>query len=101
MDKGGTQTDRPTVKEIDDDTQGLTPERWHGLYEELRWMQQFDGWLVEWVLWHINHCKLFNAKSIFKQIISSISNNSVQHKYTVWSYKCMSRCEPLIGKIFW
>ena len=30
-----------------------------------------------WVLWHINLCKLFNAKSIFIQIISSISNNSV------------------------
>ena len=23
------------------------------------------GWLVSWVLWHINLCKLFNAKSIF------------------------------------
>ena len=22
-------------------------------------------WLVGWVLWHINHCRLFNAKSIF------------------------------------
>ena len=29
------------------------------------------------VLWHINPCRLFNAKSIFIQIISSISNNSV------------------------
>ena len=27
------------------------------------------------VLWHINLCRLFNAKSIFMQIISSISNN--------------------------
>ena len=34
-------------------------------------------WLVVWVLWHINLCRLFNAKSIFIQIISSISNNSV------------------------
>ena len=34
-------------------------------------------WLVVWVLWHINLCKLFNAKSIFIQIISSISNNLV------------------------
>ena len=33
--------------------------------------------LVGWVLWHINLCRLFNAKSIFIQIISSISNNSV------------------------
>ena len=35
------------------------------------------------VLWHINHCRLFNAKFIFIQINSSISNNSVWHKCTV------------------
>ena len=35
------------------------------------------------VLWHINHCRLFNAKSIFIHINSSISKNSVLHKYTV------------------
>ena len=35
------------------------------------------GWLVNWVLWHINLCRSFNAKIIFIQIISSISNNSV------------------------
>ena len=34
-------------------------------------------WLVGWVLWHIYLCKLFNAKSIFIQITSSVSNNSV------------------------
>ena len=34
------------------------------------------GWLVG-VLWHINLCKLFNTKSIFIQIVSSISTNSV------------------------
>ena len=34
-----------------------------------------------WVLWHINHWELCNAKSIFIQINSSISNNSVQHKF--------------------
>ena len=33
--------------------------------------------MVGWVLWHINLCRLFNAKSIFLQIIWSISNNSV------------------------
>ena len=27
------------------------------------------GWLVGWVLWHINLCRLFNAKSIFMQIV--------------------------------
>ena len=36
-----------------------------------------------WVLWHINHCRLFNAKSILIQIKSSISNYSLEHKYTV------------------
>ena len=30
-----------------------------------------------WILWYINLCRLFNAKSIFKQMNSSISNNSV------------------------
>ena len=36
------------------------------------------SWLVGWwILWHINLCRLFNAKSIFLQIVSSISNNSV------------------------
>ena len=41
------------------------------------------SWLVVWVLQHFNICRLFNAKSIFMQIVSSISNNSVQHEYTV------------------
>ena len=27
------------------------------------------GWLVIWVSWHINLCRLFNAKSIFKKIV--------------------------------
>ena len=41
------------------------------------------------VLWHINHCILFNAKSIFIHIHikNSISTNSIQHKYTVWMSK--------------
>ena len=34
-------------------------------------------------LWLINLCRLFNAKSIFIQIISFISKNSVSHVYTV------------------
>ena len=37
----------------------------------------FLGWLVVWVLWHINLCRLSNAKSIFIQIISSTLNNLV------------------------
>ena len=27
------------------------------------------GWLVVWVLWHINLCRLFNTKSIFMKIV--------------------------------
>ena len=30
-----------------------------------------------WVLWHINLCRLFNAKSIFIKIVCSFLNNSV------------------------
>ena len=38
----------------------------------------FYSWLVGLlVLWHINLCRLFNAKSIFMQIIRSIENSSV------------------------
>ena len=33
-----------------------------------------------WGLWHINLCGLFNDKTIFIQIINSISNNSVYSK---------------------
>ena len=33
--------------------------------------------LFRLVWWHINPCKLFNAKSIFIHINSSISNNGV------------------------
>ena len=38
-----------------------------------------DGWF----LWHINLDRLVKAKSIFIQIIISISNNSVEYEYTV------------------
>ena len=30
------------------------------------------GWLVVWVLWHINLCRLFNTKSIFMLIIAGV-----------------------------
>ena len=39
--------------------------------------RRMEIWLVVWVLWPINLCWLFNDKSIFIQIISSILNNSV------------------------
>ena len=32
-------------------------------------------------LWPINHCCLFNSKSVFIHIKSSVSNMSVFHKY--------------------
>ena len=32
---------------------------------------------IVWVLWHINLCRLFNAKSIFIPINSSILDNSI------------------------
>ena len=35
------------------------------------------------VLWHINHWRLFNAKSISIHINSFISNNSVKDEYTI------------------
>ena len=38
--------------------------------------QEMKGWLGGWVLWHINLCRLFSAKFILMQIVSSISNNS-------------------------
>ena len=38
------------------------------------------------VLWHINHCRLFNAKSTFIYINSYISNNSIQNKYIFFVY---------------
>ena len=30
-----------------------------------------------WILWHINHCKLFDAKCIFIHINSSILNDLI------------------------
>ena len=69
--------------------------------EGQRHTQRSRSWLVGWISWHINLSSLFYAKSIFIQVSSSISynsmlrkrsfidknssisNNSVQHKYTV------------------
>ena len=44
------------------------------------------------VWWHINHCTLFNPKSIFIHINSSISNNSVEPTYSFCLHilKCKS-----------
>ena len=56
-------------------------EIWHkanffGGVQHLVYFSQFEL-MVGWVLWHINLCRSFNAKSIFMQIVSSFSNNSV------------------------
>ena len=32
-------------------------------------LQRLVGWLVGWILWPINLCRLFNAKSIFMKIV--------------------------------
>ena len=43
------------------------------VWSKIRWKN-----LVEWfgmVLWHINNCSLFNAKSIFIHINNSTTNN--------------------------
>ena len=67
------------------------PDHWQTFYPLGQWTGQYicnsnkdyfisvtehvcQSWrLVGWVLWHINVCQLFNAKSIFMQIVSSIS----------------------------
>ena len=47
-------------------------------WKKERLERRLVGWLVgRLLLWHINLCRLFNAKSILIQIASSISNNSV------------------------
>ena len=50
-------------------------------------------WLGVWVLWHINLCWLFNAKSILTQIINSFKQISLALVYcltveniSIWNY---------------
>ena len=52
---------------------------WNGMFGRVE--GQYTTCVFVWVLWHINLCRLFNAKSIFIQINSSISNNSVCQKH--------------------
>ena len=42
------------------------------------------GCLFVWVLWHINLCRLFNAKSIFIQIISSKAWTAINRLSIIW-----------------
>ena len=39
------------------------------IYVNVSYWNKVIGWLVVWVLWHINLCRLFNAKSIFMKIV--------------------------------
>ena len=50
--------------------------KWLLFLEKERYSLKIVGCL-SLVLWHTNHCKLFNAKFIFLHINSSISNNLV------------------------
>ena len=50
---------------------------WFSYITSIKSLKSPHIYVVGWVLWHINLCRLFSAKSIFIQIISSISNNSV------------------------
>ena len=55
------------------------------------------------ILWHMDNYWLFNAKSIFIDINSSISNNSFGHKYTIYFYlthRSLSDATTL-GKYTW
>ena len=99
-------TNQPTNRLIDWSYQSLPPLRLFWLYsldcsDGLQALNSFylkvaGSWLWGWtarilwlvgILWYINFCRLFNAKSIFIQIVSFISNNSVKHVYTVWFSK--------------
>ena len=47
-------------------------------------LEEFEIGLV---LWYINYSWLFNAKSIFIHVCSSILQNSVLYKYRFFSFK--------------
>ena len=63
----------------------IEENNYKNMYKSLKSCKNVDFGLVWFglVLWHINHCSLFNAKSISIHMNRSISNNSVQHKYSV------------------
>ena len=67
---------------FNEDIRFISPKNSHWIIQlghMVQWIKHLIGcWLLVWVL-----CWLFNGKSIFIQIISSISNNSVKHEYTV------------------
>ena len=41
------------------------PKYFIKIYLKSTYNQIHIDWLIGWVLWHINPCRLFNAKSIF------------------------------------
>ena len=50
-------------------------------------LQYIEDDLFVCVFWYIKLFRLFNAKFIFIQVNSSISKNSVKHKFTFWYSK--------------
>ena len=66
-----------TVYFVSDYTRATPPPKirliWKTKYIDLNRMKLMFGL----VLWHVNHCRLFNAKSIFIHINSSVSTNSI------------------------
>ena len=42
---------------------------YQNILNSIYWVWVHKSVLVDWVLWHINHWKLFNAKSIFIKIV--------------------------------
>ena len=72
----GKEKNREKRKEKKRETRGKEKHR----DEKKRGKEKKKSWLVDWVLWYIKLCMVFNAKSIFMQIVSSFSNNSVQQE---------------------
>ena len=49
--------------------QVISPNTWDCRICWKHFYRMVISWLVVWVLWHINLCRLFNAKSIFIKIV--------------------------------
>ena len=62
----------------------------------------WNTWLVGMVLWHINFFRLFNAKSIFIQIVSSISKNSglglVHSLLKTFLFQSIQFCQTILSQ---
>ena len=63
-------------------------EKWRERVKDIRagsttW---WGWWLVGWVLWHINLCRLFNAKSIFIQFSQTVLIQTIQFSISMQFY---------------